>query len=77
MANQTTLEWLLLPCGKQKQKKTTFLLAGMTFNVFDTSDGAYYPLISHLLLSVPIALFLALFRKYFVERYELFLKTYC
>lgn len=39
----------------------------MTFSVFETGDGAYYPKISHLALAIPIALFLSLFRRYVIE----------
>lgn len=52
---QTTLEWVLLPNG-------------MKFSMFEEStDGSYYPQMSHLLWALPIAFCLSLLRRYVVE----------
>lgn len=76
MAEQTTLEWLLLPRGTNMFLQTcvsiTNIFLGMGFSVFETGDGAYYPKMTHLAWSIPIALLLSLFRKYVIEGYLLF-----
>lgn len=54
LPHQSFTEWLLMPVG-------------MTLSVFDTPDGSYYPRITDLWISVPIAIFLTLLRKFVVE----------